>query len=86
MRSSQSVAGLRYAQVEGMPPQPADRLHQDLVRSVPVGQMSGFDKAVQEAEARDHPASRDATRTALAVTRRYDHDRAMLAATNIDLL
>jgi hypothetical protein len=48
--------------------------------------MTGFDKVVQEAEARDHPASRDATRTALAVTRRYDHDRAMLAATNINLL
>ena len=86
MRSSQSVAGLRYAQVEGMPPQPAVRLHQEFVRLLPVGRTSGFDKVVQKAEAHDHPAPRDVTRAALAATRGYDHDRAMLAATNIDLL
>jgi hypothetical protein len=86
MRSLQSVAGLSYPQVEGMPLQPAVRLHQDFVRSVPVGRTSGFDKVVKEAEARDHPASRDGTRVALAATRRDDRDRAMLAASNIDLL
>jgi hypothetical protein len=37
-------------------------------------------------EALDHPARRDRTHTAIAITRRDDHDRAMLAASNIDLL
>jgi hypothetical protein len=86
MRDPQSVARFRYAHVEGVLPQPAVRLYQDPVRSAPVGGTPGFDKIVQEVEAPDHPARRDGTRTALAVTRRYDHDRAMLAASNIDLL
>ena len=42
VHGSQPVAGFRYAHVEGMPPQPAVRLHQDLVRSAPVGGTPGF--------------------------------------------
>jgi hypothetical protein len=86
MRDPQSVARLRYAYVEGVPPQPAVRLHQDPVSSATVGRTPGFDKIVQEAETLDDLARRDVTRTALAVARRDDHDRAMLAASNIGLL
>jgi hypothetical protein len=86
MGGPQSVAYFRYAHVEGMPPQIAVRLHKDLVCSALVGRTSGFDKVVQKAEARDHPARCGGTRTALAATRRYDHDCAMLAASNIDQL
>ena len=86
MRDPQSVARFRYAHVEGVLPQPAVRLYQDPVRSAPVGRTPGFDKIVQEVEAPDHPARHDGTHTTLAMARRDDHDRAMLAASNIDLL
>jgi len=49
MHGSQSVAGFRYAYVEGVLPQPAIRFHQDLVRPVPVGATSGLDQVIQEA-------------------------------------
>jgi len=42
--------------------------------------------SLQEVEAPDHSTRRDGTHTALAMTRRDDHDRAMIAASNIDLL
>jgi hypothetical protein len=86
MRDPQSVACFRYAHVEGVPPPPAVRLHQDPVSSATVGRTPGFDKVVQEAEMPDDPARRDGTRTALAVTRRDDHDNAMLAASHKDPL
>jgi hypothetical protein len=86
MCDPQSVARFRYAHVEGVLAQPAVRLHQDSVSSAPVGGMPGLDKIVQEVEAPDHPARRDGTHTTLAMARRDDHDRAMLAASNIDLL
>lgn len=86
MYGSQSVAGLRYALVEGVLLQLAVRLHQNLVRSAPVGKTPGSDQVIEKAEARDHPAYRDGTRTALAATRRQDHDRATPAASNIDSL
>jgi hypothetical protein len=86
MRDSQSVAGLRYTQVEGMPPQPAVRLHQDLVGSAPVDESSGFDQVVQQAEAPGHAARPDAARTALAAARRDNHDRTMLAVSPISVL
>ena len=44
----------------------------------------GFNQAVQEGKAREHPARRDGTRTALAVN--GSHDRSILATSNIDLL
>ena len=78
MRNPQSVACFRYAHVEGVPPPPAVRLHQDPVSSATVGRTRGFDKVVQEAETPDDPA--------LAVTRRDDHDNAMLAASHKDPL
>jgi len=49
MQGPQSVAGSRYADVEGMSPQPAVRLHQDLIRSAPVGGTPGFDQVVEKA-------------------------------------
>ena len=48
MQGPQSVAGSRYADVEGMPPQPAVGLHQHLVRSAPVGGTPGFDQVVEK--------------------------------------
>jgi hypothetical protein len=86
MSDPQSVARFRYAHVEGVPPQPAFRLHQQPVRSTSVGRMPGIDEVVQQAKAPDYPARRGGARTALAVARRDDHDRAMLAASNIDPL
>ena len=86
MCDPQSVARFRYAHVEGVLAQPAVRLHQDSVSSAPVGGTPGLDKIVQEVEAPDHPARRDRTHTALAMTRRDDHDRVMVAASNIELL
>jgi hypothetical protein len=86
MCESQSIARFRYAYVEGMLPQPAVSLHQDSVRSTPIDGTPCLDEIVQEVEASDHPAHRDRTHTALAMTRRDDHDRATLAASNIDLL
>src|SRR5919206_1231847 len=85
MQGPQSVAGSCYAHVERMPPQPAVRLHQQLVRSAPLGGTPGFDQAVQKAQAHDRPAPRDGTCAAVAVTRRYDHARATLVASNIGL-
>jgi hypothetical protein len=83
----QSVAGFRDAHVEGVPPQPAVRLHQDPISSAPIGRTPGFDEVVKEMEAPDRPARRDGTRTALAAARRDDHDRAaMLAVFRIDVL
>jgi hypothetical protein len=86
MCEPQSVARFRYAHVEGVLTQPAVSLHQDSVRPAPVGGTPGLDKIVQEVEAPDHPARRDGTHTAPAMTRRDDHDRAMLATPNIDPL
>jgi hypothetical protein len=86
MCEPQPVARFRYAHVEGGLPQPAVSLHQDSVRPAPVGGTPGLDKIVQEVAAPNHPARRDGTHTPLAMTRRDDHDRAMLAASDIDLL
>jgi hypothetical protein len=86
MCDPQSVARFRYAHVAGVLAQPAVRLHQDSVSSAPVSGTPGLDKIVQEVEAPDHPARRDGTHTTLAMARRDDHDRAILAASNIDLL
>jgi hypothetical protein len=57
MRDPQSVARFRYAHVEGVPPQPAVRLHQDPLSSATLGRTPGFDKIVQEAETPDDPRS-----------------------------